>query len=133
MGVLPISLNSDLLLEHTLRDWDDHVASVYIDDIIAWKDHESGTVTVEMDGHTPACNEQDYPAYLGSFQILIEYGNGGYMRTAQFRFADLKHDGGLSASHFQFVGPFSGMYDYNPDQDCGLATVTIFDDACGHF
>lgn len=85
---------------------------------------------MQVRGRTGSCNDPNTPTYVGSCQVEIEFGEGGYMRTAQTRFSDMKHDGGLSAYNFQYVTAFTGMHSYDPGYDCGRASITVYDDYC---
>lgn len=81
-------------------------------------------------GGSGHCNDPDAPTYIGSIQIEVDY-DGGWMRTAETRLTDLKHDGGLSAFNWEFVDTFHNMYNFDPNEDCGTVQVTISNDLCG--
>ena len=85
----------------------------------------------QLRGRVPACDAA-HPYYIGSFQLRIQYGNGGYMQSAKFRFDD-PAIGWDKNGNFVFNGPFYGMQnyiDYTAKNSCGDYTVTIWDDKC---
>lgn len=65
------------------------------------------TPSRQIKGETPDCNDPQYPLFLGSILVELDYP-GGYFKTPQTRFADIRHDGGLSSYNFDWQIAFTG-------------------------